>query len=168
MKTEKKQTKQTKQTKKGLFKMILLTVTISLLFAALTTTLSVSAKNAKNDYAFDGVHITRESITVKVSGSYDLSLRKLNAGEGSAVWTSADPSVATVENGTVTGVKVGETTVTVTYGNYTDTVAVKVTDKDPAAEEYEHTAEILCGCGLRSIQIAFVHAIFDHNGSGIG
>ena len=140
MKTEKKQTK---QTKKGLFKMILLTVTMSLLFAALTATASVSAKNAKNDYAFDGVHITRESITIKVSGSFDLSLRKLNAGEGSAVWSSADPSVATVKNGTVTGVKVGETTVTVTYGSYTDTVAVKVTDKDPAAEEYEHTAELL-------------------------
>ena len=66
MKTEKKQTK---KTKKGLFKIILLAVTMSLLFAVLSATASVSAKNAKNDYAFDGVHITRESITVKVGGS---------------------------------------------------------------------------------------------------
>ena len=131
-----------KLTKRKSVSLLLVTLLTLILLTGLSS-LTVSAKNAKNDYAFDGVHITRESITVKVAGSFDLTLRKLNAGTGSAVWTSADPSVATVKNGTVTGVKVGMTTVTVTYGSYTDSVIVTVTDKDPAAEEYEHTAELL-------------------------
>lgn len=42
-------------------------------------------------------------------------------------WTSADPNVATVENGVVTGVSVGTTTITATVGNKTTTCDVTVT-----------------------------------------
>lgn len=42
-------------------------------------------------------------------------------------WTSADPNVATVENGVVTGVSVGTTTITATVGNKTATCDVTVT-----------------------------------------
>lgn len=42
-------------------------------------------------------------------------------------WTSADPNVATVEDGVVTGVSVGITTITATVGNKTATCDVTVT-----------------------------------------
>ncbi len=42
-------------------------------------------------------------------------------------WTSADPNVAAVENGVVTGVSVGTTTITATVGNKTATCDVTVT-----------------------------------------
>ena len=57
-------------------------VVVLLLIALVSvlTTFGVNAENAKNDYAFDGVHFTRETVTVKVGGSYTISVRKINAG----------------------------------------------------------------------------------------
>ena len=50
-----------------------------------------------------------------------------SASEPNIVWTSADPSVATVDaNGTVTGKKIGKTTITASLGGKTATVAVDV------------------------------------------
>ncbi len=63
-----------------------------------------------------GVEISPASITVKEGGSYTLTgtIRKWNATAGRLlVWSSADETVATVdENGTVTGIAIGETQVT--------------------------------------------------------
>lgn len=113
----------------------------------LLTTLSmlgVNAANAKNSYQFNGIHITRESIAIKEGGSYTLGLRKINAGNAKEVFVSENPLVATVsETGEVFAVAEGETTVTVTKGEFSDSVTVKVTQNDPAIEEYEHTAELL-------------------------
>ncbi len=114
-----------------------------ILLVLLSSLVGVHAENAKNTYNFDGVHITRESIRVKVGGSFTLSLRKINAGDAEEVWESADTSIATVTDGEVFGVAVGETTVTVKKGDFSDTVKVIITDQDPAAEEYAHTAELL-------------------------
>lgn len=114
-----------------------------LLLTALAMAGGVHAQNAKNDYAFDGVHITRESIRIKVGGSYRLSLRLINAGDAAETWESADEAIASVKDGEVFAHKVGETTVTVKKGDFSDTVKVIVTENDPAAEEYAHTAELL-------------------------
>ncbi|WP_082713576.1 S8 family serine peptidase [Sporosarcina koreensis] len=51
-----------------------------------------------------------------------------------AAFTSANTAVATVENGNVIAVAKGTTDITVTYEDYTETVAVEVTDK-PVGEE---------------------------------
>ena len=127
-------------------RLIRLTVFACLLVITLTllATLGVNAANAKNSYAFNGVHITRETITIKEGGSFTLTLRKINAGNEKEVFTSANPLVATVsEDGEVFGIAEGETTVTVTKGEFSDSVKVTVTKNDPAIEEYEHTAELL-------------------------
>ncbi len=74
-----------------------------------------------------------DSLVVMVGGSKaaPLSIFPLNATIESIVWSSADESVATVDqNGTVTGVAMGETeiTVAITVGEevITDTMTVKV------------------------------------------
>ncbi|MBR6769267.1 MAG: alpha-L-fucosidase [Clostridia bacterium] len=101
------------------------------------------AENAKNSHAFDGVHFKRESITLKVGGSYPLSLRKINAGSEKEIYTSENEEIATVKDGEVFALAEGETTITVKKGKYSDSVKVRVTKNDPAMEEYEHTAELL-------------------------
>lgn len=119
---------------------------LALLLAALTAGSGLFAAgtgNAKNDYRFDGVHITRESLTVRVGGSFTLTLRKINAGSAEEVWESADPAIATVEGGEVFGVKAGKTTVTVKKGEFSDTIPVTVTESDPVLDEYAHTGELL-------------------------
>lgn len=45
-----------------------------------------------------------------------------------SVFTTADPSIATVENGVVTAVGAGETAITITNGDFTATVQVTVTE----------------------------------------
>ncbi|MCG7343941.1 S8 family serine peptidase [Sporosarcina sp. ACRSL] len=48
-----------------------------------------------------------------------------------ATFTSADESIATVENGNVTAIAAGTTEITVTYEDFTATVAVEVTAGEP-------------------------------------
>lgn len=52
--------------------------------------------------------------TLKGPLNNDLTLNDLNLTESDVQWTSSDPDVATVENGVVTGVAAGTTTITVT------------------------------------------------------
>ena len=121
----------------------LFALTLVVLLTVLAT-LGVNAANAKNSYLFNGVHITRETITIKEGGSFSLTLRKINAGNTKEVFVSENPLVATVsEKGEVFGITEGETTVTVTKGEFSDSVKVIFTKHDPAIEEYEHTAELL-------------------------
>src|SRR5690606_12632562 len=46
-----------------------------------------------------------------------------------ATFTSADESIATVENGNITAVAAGTTEITVSYEDFTATVAVEVAEK---------------------------------------
>lgn len=114
------------------------------LMAALALVQTVNAENAKNDYDFSGIYLTRDTVRIKKGGSFTLSTRVINVSEGETVFVSENEAVATVsKTGVVTARDCGETTVTVTKGKFSDTVKIIVTDKDPAAEEYEHTAELL-------------------------
>ena len=108
-------------------------LTLVVLLTVLAT-LGVNAANAKNSYSFDGVHITRETITIKEGGSFTLTLRKINAGDAEEIYTSENPLVATVKDGEVFAIAEGETTVTVTKGEFSDSVKVIVTKNDPAIE----------------------------------
>lgn len=70
----------------------------------------------------NGQKITK--LTTSVGLSYDLDL---NISGNSITWSSADTSVATVDqNGTITGVGVGETTVTATIDGVAYTIPVVV------------------------------------------
>ena len=90
------------------------------------TTLS----EAPSTVAVTGVTLDRETVTIKEgeTSSFVATVLPQNATNQNITWTSDNESVATVENGVVTGVAEGTATITVTTedGNFTDTCIVTV------------------------------------------
>ncbi len=81
-----------------------------------------------------------DSITIDKTTSSDIAVgrsTKLKLSSGSDVtWSSSDESVATVDaDGTVTGVKPGEATITAKRGDKTDSVVINVTNPVIVADE---------------------------------
>lgn len=74
-------------------------------------------------YAEDAFTLSKESVDVRLNGTAYISY---TGGSGTVTWSSSDTSVATVDNGTVKGLKIGETTITATRGNEVKTCKVKV------------------------------------------
>lgn len=75
-------------------------------------------------YAADSVFsLNEESVDVTLNGTKYLSY---SGGTGTITWTSSDPSIATVDNGIVTGLKIGTTTITATRGTETSSCTVNV------------------------------------------
>jgi hypothetical protein len=70
--------------------------------------------------------INKTSITLEVGEEVNVLATKENTKDD-IVWTSEDTSVATVDNGCVTGVSVGETQIKVTCGSLEKTCQVTVT-----------------------------------------
>lgn len=86
---------------------------------------------------YSGEKVTK--LTTSVNKSYDLNL---NISGSSIVWSSADESVATVnQNGTITGVGPGETTVTCTVDGVPYTIPVVVVS-DSYGGSYDYTCDI--------------------------
>ena len=74
--------------------------------------------------------VTPESVSIEEGETKTLDVTFENAPEGAElVWTSSNPLVATVADGVITAVAVGEATVTATWEDLTATVAVTVTEK---------------------------------------
>lgn len=78
-----------------------------------------------------GVSLNKTSTTIAQESQETLvaTVTPTNATNKGVTWTSENPSIATVSNGTVTGVSAGTTTITVTTtdGGYTATCSVTVT-----------------------------------------
>ena len=78
------------------------------------------------------VEIEKATATVNKGSTVTLNAKIINKGDAEVEWTSSEPTVATVDNGVVTGVAVGESTITakVTVGGtvYSDTCVVTVVD----------------------------------------
>lgn len=72
-----------------------------------------------------GFALTESEITVKLNGTRFLSYTNKPEGE-TVTWSSSDDSVATVENGTISGLKIGTATITATAGTATATCEVTV------------------------------------------
>lgn len=86
---------------------------------------------------YSGEKVTK--LTTSVNKSYDLNL---NIPGSSIVWSSADESVAWVDqNGTITGVSAGETTVTCTVDGVPYTIPVVVVS-DSYGGSYAYTCDI--------------------------
>lgn len=74
--------------------------------------------NAETKFSF-----VQDSDNVSLNGTKYLLY---SGGTGKITWTSGDTSIATVDNGNVRGLKIGETTITATRGDETATCKVKV------------------------------------------
>lgn len=86
---------------------------------------------------YSGQKVTK--LTTSVNKSYDLNL---SISGSSIVWSSADESVATVDqNGTIKGVGAGETTVTCTVDGVPYTIPVVVVS-DSYGGSYDYTCDI--------------------------
>ena len=69
--------------------------------------------------------LNEDAINVTLNGTRFLYANNKPSGE-TVTWTSSDSTVATVENGTVTGLAIGTTTITATAGTETATCEVSV------------------------------------------
>ena len=81
------------------------------------------------------VSLSPDTLTLGLREASQLALTTTPAGAGGLVWNTLDPTVATIDqNGIVTGVGVGTTTVSVTTadGNVSDSVLVRVEAKKSA------------------------------------
>lgn len=81
--------------------------------------------------ALKSIALNKSSITVNIDESSE-ALTVLYTPENTTVekkitWSIADTTIATVENGVVTGKKLGNTTLTAMVGNVTTSIPVKVT-----------------------------------------
>ena len=80
--------------------------------------------------AVTGVTLNKSSATLEVNGTEMLTatVKPDNATNKTVSWISYDPTVAKVENGVVTALKPGSTTITATTtdGSFTDTCTVTV------------------------------------------
>jgi hypothetical protein len=89
--------------------------------------------NESDKVALKSITVTPSSVTLAVNATEQLNAEPVptNASDVKFVWSSADPSVATVsETGLVTGKGAGNTTVMVKSGNIEKTVQVTVQPTD--------------------------------------
>jgi len=94
--------------------------------------------------AIESIALNKSTLSLEVDATETLTVEKTpQDGEGTITWESSDPTVATVDDGVVTAVKAGTTTITASAGeSITDTCEVTVTAKaDPDPEEPEETEE---------------------------
>lgn len=78
-----------------------------------------------------GIGMDQKSISVIETSTATLSVHYLpedTTDSRALTWTTSDPAVATVSNGTVTAVSVGTCTITATCGTFSTTAAVNVTE----------------------------------------
>ena len=97
-------------------------IKIQITFIIFIAILMLSLFNIKV-YAEDTFSLEKESINVNLNGTAYLYY---SGGSGSITWTSSDSSIATVDNGTVTGLKIGTATITATRGSETASCTVNV------------------------------------------
>ncbi len=132
---------------KTLMKCKILTVwlLIALLIPMIGGTVPVISKNAKTEYDFDGIYLTRSSVDLKIGGSCQLLVRRINVPKSDKLtWHSWDSSIVTVDQkGVVTAVGEGTTKITVLHDEYSADCIVTVTQEDPVYAKYDHTMELL-------------------------
>lgn len=78
--------------------------------------------------------ISQSSLTIEKGETATLSASVQDDPNRAIVWSSSDATVATVEDGVVTAIKAGETTITASGGKVSATCAVTVESKIPAVD----------------------------------
>ena len=105
------------------------TITATTVDGGLTATCTVNV--TQKVVAVTGVSLSADELTINLgeTGSLVATVLPRNATNKEVIWTSTDPSIATVdENGVVSGVSAGETIITVKTvdGGYQDFCVVKI------------------------------------------
>ncbi|MBQ8367070.1 MAG: Ig-like domain-containing protein [Alistipes sp.] len=115
------------------------TVTVTTADGGFTATANVVVKAAP--IKVDGVSLDKTMVALEIGESLKLNatVTPANADDKSVTWSVGNDSIATVKDGTVTGVAVGETNVTVTTtdGGFTATIPVKVVTEKVAVTGIE-------------------------------
>jgi hypothetical protein len=80
------------------------------------------------DVKVTGVSLSQVSLSLSIDETFKLEaiLSPANATDKSVTWSSSDPSVVTVSNGMIKGLKLGTATITVTAGGKTASCKVSV------------------------------------------
>lgn len=89
----------------------------------------------------ESITLSESSVTVAPFATVTLktTISPSDADNSGITWTSSDESVATVNNGTITGVKYGTATITAKAGEISATCEVTVKDEAAIAGDYEAT-----------------------------
>lgn len=105
------------------------------LVAIIATTAGVAACD-KDPVAVQSVSLDKNEIELAVGATETISATVLpeNAEDKTIIWSSSDPSVATVSDGTITGVKFGEATITATAAGISAECVVIVSYGAPAVD----------------------------------
>lgn len=77
------------------------------------------------------ININKDTVYLAINGSYDLNViyEKIGFVDDTITWTVSDNSISSIdENGIVTGIKAGNTTVTATINDKSTTSSIIVTD----------------------------------------
>ena len=102
------------------------TATITASAGGKTATCEVTV--TKNEVAVTGITLSQNSLTLKEGASAKLIATVLpaDATDKTVTWSTSDASIATVEEGEVTGVKEGSATITAKAAEFTATCTVTV------------------------------------------
>ena len=91
------------------------------------------------DY-FPSISVNTNEVTLREGESATVTATVTNQqsyDDTPVTWSTADPSIATVENGIITGVGSGTTIVTASLGNFTQEITVTVTGTEPDPDPEE-------------------------------
>lgn len=128
-----------------------------------------------------GITLDKTTASVEVGKSLQLAATLQPAGAtGTVTWSSNNTSVATVNNGKVTGVALGNATITATCGSYHASCAVTVTEPSASSTiELDYTsltgqgdevnsssAMSVVGCNNPHITSVSTTKIYNGNGAG--
>lgn len=143
-----------------------------------TTTITVTASHSKvsasctvnvyrTDVAVTGISLDKDSADVVIGENYTLTATILpsNATNKNVTWTSSDETVASVNNGVVTALGEGTTTVTVTTedGGYTASCDITVIQK-PEITSFTNDGNTVTVTAVNVPESAVVYiAAYDNN-----
>lgn len=98
-----------------------------LLFVCLSAFV-IAFTSCKSDNPVTGITLDEASLSIAVDETATLTATILPKGaDGTITWASQDATIATVDNGVVTGVKAGATTVVASCGSFSASCSVTVT-----------------------------------------
>ena len=123
---------------KSIFTSIVI-LSVLILFTGCNASVDTSGSTSEDIVVVTDIQLSKTSVTVKVGSSEIVTVTVCppNTTDKLVVWKSNNTSVATVKDGVIKGISVGETTVTVTCGSIKKTINVIVSNNVIPVTELE-------------------------------